>query len=233
MTYNFKQLKIDIRNVDIGRKIQFFDATTLPKKDEVSMNKMAWLDAAVLYCDISGYTSLTNQTRKKTVARILSAFHYSMVKVTNDCQGEVFSIAGDRVMSVFSLENRNSTINMAIKCGLVMQSVVRYILPKEFEERNFSQTLACTIGLDYGPVLMGKFGTKKTKDIILVGDAANIAAKMQSEADPDKTMVSKVVYDNFPDWITHDYWTPQKIDLKNLGERQVWHSGTYYVIKEE
>ncbi|MFX0095675.1 MAG: adenylate/guanylate cyclase domain-containing protein [Candidatus Hodarchaeota archaeon] len=192
---------------------------------------MAWLDAAVLYCDISGYTSLTNQTRNETVARILIAFHSSMVRITNHFNGRVFGFAGDRVMSVFSMADRNSTVDAAISCALSMHSIVRYIIPEEFETRNFKPSLACTIGLDYGRVLMGRFGAGQSKDVVFVGDAANLAAKLQAIASPDKSVVSNTVYDAFPSWITRSRWTSKNVNLSGVDVICAYESGTYYTLE--
>ncbi len=227
---DFDQIREHLRNTDVGREIDFFTSDKLPQWDEVSRSKMAWLNAAVLYCDISGYTSLTNQNRNETVSRILIGFHSSMVRVTNQCQGRVFSFAGDRVMSVFVSDDRSITIDNAITCALAMQTIVRIILPEEFSIRNFVPRLSCSIGLDYGRVLMGRFGAGQSTDAILVGDAANFAAKLQGNANSNETLVSTEIFNNFPNWIDNRYWTSVNINIPSVGSVRVHRSDTYLRI---
>lgn len=227
---NFDQIREHLRNTDVGREIDFFHSNDLPEWNEVSGKKLAWLDAAVLYCDISGYTSLTNQNRNETVTRILIGFHSSMVRITNQCQGRVFSFAGDRVMSVFVSDDRSITIDNATTCALAMQSIVRIILPEEFEKRNFLPKLSCSIGLDYGRVLMGRFGAGQSTDVILVGDVANYAAKLQGNANSNETLVSTEVFNNFPNWMNNRYWTSVYINIPSVGSVRVHRSDTYLRI---
>lgn len=154
-----------------------------------------------------------------------------MVRITNQSQGRVLSFAGDRVMSVFALNGRNKTVDAAIMCALSIHSIVRKILSEEFTERNFKPEFSCSIGIDYRRVLMERFGAGKTTDVVLVGDAANLAAKHQSVANPDHTIVSNEVYNSFPDWLTLDYWKSDDIDVTGFGNIQVYESNSFYTIE--
>lgn len=78
---------------------------------------------------------------------------------------------------------------------------------------------------------MGRFGAGKTTDVVLVGDAANLAAKLQSVANPDHTIVSNEVYNSFPDWLTLDYWESDDIDVTGFGNIRVYESNSFYTIE--
>lgn len=228
---NFESIKNDLRSTDIGKKIDFFNSNTLPTPNQVSEGSMAWIEGGILYCDLSGYTSMTNKLPKKTVARLLISFHSSMVRATNQCQGKVINFAGDRVMSVFMGANKEIVINHAIECALGMQTITRSIIPEELQQRNFNiPEISCTIGLDYGRVLMGRFGAGQSTDVVLVGDAANIAAKLQTKANPNETFVLDHVYQKFPSWITKNYWEKSPISVPNIGQMVAWKSDSKLTI---
>lgn len=222
--------KNELRKEDIGRELNLQSISKLPEKSGVSKTNMKWFYAAVIYCDLSGYTKLTHDNRNETVARILIAFHSTMVRVTNHNNGRVMGFAGDRVMSVFTSNDTNKVIEDTIKCALMMQTSVRFMISEELEIRNFNAELSCKIGIDYGYVLMGKFGVGKSKEIVLVGDAANLAAKYQNSAGRNQTYISNYVYNKFPDWINRDNWEKKEKNLLGV-ELDGWISGSYFTYK--
>jgi hypothetical protein len=151
---NLEEIRKQIREVNIGRELHLFSTTRIPDGNQISARQMAWLSVAILYCDISGYTALTNANRNETIARILVGFHSSMVLIVNQFSGRIVGFAGDRVLAVFD-GNEEHCANNAVACRLAMQTIVRKILNDEFEIRNFPISLSCLIGIDFGRVLMG------------------------------------------------------------------------------
>jgi hypothetical protein len=121
-----------------------------------------------------------------------------------DRYGYVRNIIGDRVMVVF--EPNNCFVN-AIECAVTMYTVAIRILKKHSGLDNFK----VGIGVEYGEMLILKTGIQKKhdeqseyKNLVWVGDAANIASKLTDYANKsynspeynityEKTLIEKFI----------------------------------------
>lgn len=114
---------------------------------------------------------------KAKLGKIYSAFVDAMVSIA-DRYGYVRNIIGDRVMVVF--EPGNCFVD-AVNCAAMMYTVANKVLKKYCSIDSFK----VGIGIEYGEMLILKTGIQKKhheqseyKNLVWVGDAANVASKL-------------------------------------------------------
>jgi class 3 adenylate cyclase len=82
--------------------------------------------------------------------------------------------------------------------------------------------LRVRIGINTGDVLLGNVGTYQKMDFTAVGTTTNLAARLQSEAEPDLPCISRATYEQVQEHFVCNANNPRKVTLKGLGEQEVW-----------
>lgn len=132
--------------------------------------------AAVLYADVAEYSRLTGQNEEGTHQR-LSAHLDLMSAQIDSSGGRVVHYAGDAVLAEFP------TVTSALSCAVaVQQEIARVNTPVPASER-----VAFRIGVNLGEVIVDR------NDIY--GDGVNVAARLETLAEPGGICVSGTVFD--------------------------------------
>ena len=100
--------------------------------------------------------------------------------------GAVRSFDGDRVMGVFVGKTKNT---QATDCALKMNYVVTKLLRPRVESRlpsliDAGYELRHCVGVACSPLLVVRGGVRNANDLVFIGDAANIAAKLSEIRNP-------------------------------------------------
>lgn len=183
------QLNQDIKDI-FQYNIETTKAYVVPSRDDVGLTftigndkKGKVIETCVLMVDMRNSTKISKQLNndKARLGKIYSAFIHAMAIVADEF-GYVRNIIGDRVMVVF--EPKDCYLN-ALRCAVLMNTVVTKILTKYVALDDFK----VGIGIDYGEMLVLKTGIKKKheeqseyKNLVWVGNAANIASKLTDHA---------------------------------------------------
>ncbi len=153
----------------------------VPYTEHVALaNGAVKLDAVILYADLAHSTRLARKLNRSVTAKIVRAYLSTMTQLVKNSGGEVRSFDGDRVMGVFVGSSKNSS---AANCALKMNYVVSKILRPKAEARFPSLAknglgIAHCVGVHASPVLVVRAGVRGTNDLVFVGSAPNLAAKL-------------------------------------------------------
>jgi len=175
------------------------DGQVVPTTDAVALaGGGAKLTATFLYADLADSTKLAMWDRRVT-ARVCKAFLAASSRLIKASGGEVRSFDGDRVMGVFVGGSKNTS---AVKCALKINYAFVNILKPRFEAkyealRNGTHVLGHGTGVDTSEVLVVRGGVRNSNDLIWVGRAPNIAAKLCSlREQPFNTFITGTVFDS-------------------------------------
>lgn len=157
------------------------DGQVVPRTEDVALaDGGVKLEAVVLYADFFHSTTLARSLARTIAAKVIRAYLKSMARLIREHDGAVRSFDGDRVMGVFVGNSMNSS---AAKCALKMNHVVLKILKPKAEakfpslkEKGFS--IAHCVGVARSEVLVVRAGIRGDNDLVFVGSAPNIAAKL-------------------------------------------------------
>src|SRR5258708_27030193 len=178
------------------------DGTIVPETESVALAGGAVkLEATMLYADLVDSTSLAIYDRR-VAARVFKRFLTSCSKVIKLRGGEVRSFEGDRVMGVFVGDSKNSS---AAKAALNINYVFRELIKPKVEAKydvfkNGTYKLGHCVGVDTSEVLVVRGGIRKYNDLVWVGSAPNIAAKLSGiRNDPYNSWITGGVYNSLND----------------------------------
>jgi len=177
-------------NIRKGQKV--------PSSDDVALSGGAVeLDASFLYADLANSSRIAKELDRRVAAKILKAFLATTSRLIRHHEGTIVSFDGDRILGVFTGESKNTT---AAKCGLQINYTVKDIIRPKFENKydsvkNASFTIRHGVGIDTGTVLAVRAGARGDNDLIWIGRAPNLAAKMSDlRKSPYYTSITATVY---------------------------------------
>ena len=143
------------------------------------------IETAILYADLRGSSEVTERHRRHTTARIFKSFLDAMARIARSHDGEIRSYDGDRIMVVFPPDpsGKNAVCNIAVQTGMEMAWFFDEVLTHRL--RRYDNSLDFGVGIAFSPMLAVRVGLGRNpdnNDIIFIGRAANLAAKLSDKA---------------------------------------------------
>jgi class 3 adenylate cyclase/tetratricopeptide (TPR) repeat protein len=139
----------------------------------------------VLFCDVTGSTSLGEQLDPESLRSVMSRFFEAMRTVLERHGGTVEKFIGDAVMAVFGIPTVHEDDALrAVRAAAEMREALAS-LNKELE-RDRGVTIAARIGVNTGAVVAGDPDARQS---LVTGDAVNVAARLEQSAAPGEILI--------------------------------------------
>jgi signal transduction histidine kinase/response regulator RpfG family c-di-GMP phosphodiesterase len=154
----------------------------------------------VLFTDIVGFTSLANTLRSRRVAELLNQYLGAMTEAIFANGGTVDKFMGDGIMALFGAPedcSPNEQVRRAVQTAKSMQRSLTQ-LNEQWAAQGIP-TVRFRCGIHQGTAVVGMFGSAERSDYTAIGPTVNIAARIQSAAEPDCILVSAAVADYLDD----------------------------------
>ena len=136
-------------------------------------------EVTVLFSDLRDFTTLSEEMSPRRVVQILNQYFDRMVRIIQEEGGVVDKFIGDAIMAYFGapvpLENpRENAMRAARRMRTELKLLNAQLKTTESIE------LQSGTGLHHGTVVLGSIGSEKRRDFTIIGDAVNIAARLES-----------------------------------------------------
>jgi class 3 adenylate cyclase len=147
------------------------------------------LEVTVLFSDIRGFSTFAEQVPPRQAAEVVGRHLAAMAEVVRAHGGMLDKFAGDAVMAVFGAPKPVADhAGRAVRCALAMQ---RRQAELNAEARALGLPASdIGIGLNSGTVIAGLIGGAGRVDYTVIGDAVNVAQRLQSEAKAGEILAS-------------------------------------------
>jgi len=155
---------------------------------ENSLTANETVEATVAFIDICSFTTISEKESPDTVVKLLNKYFDLMVKEIIAQNGIVDKFMGDAVMAVFKGRYH---LDRAIDASLAIRSKIDS-LPAE---HSFSPKVS--IGINSGEMICGNIGSAALRrlDYTVIGDAVNVAQRLQSVASSNQIVITEEAYD--------------------------------------
>lgn len=154
----------------------------------------SYVEATVLYADISGFTSLSEKLDPESLNRLLNDYFTLIDQVARDHKGHVDKYIGDCAMILFGtpLEDREHGLN-GVHCGVEIQRVIAEF---NLKRRDMGMiTVDFSVAINSGVMLAGNIGSERRMEYTVIGDAVNLAARLSSLAKGGEILVTRELHD--------------------------------------
>ncbi len=136
-------------------------------------------ELTILFSDIRGFTTLSEKLTPDQVVRILNEYLEVMTDVIFRHRGTIDKFEGDAIVAFWGAPtpDRHHAQN-ATRAALEMR-VALDRLRKKWADNADSKTFEIGIGINTGEVFVGLVGSSKRVNYTIIGDNANLAARLQ------------------------------------------------------
>ena len=161
------------------------------KEFEASLLKNELLDATVIFIDVCGFTSITEQIPANTVVNLLNGLFDKIVGGILAQNGHVDKFMGDAVMAVFRGEFH---LDRAIDAALAIREEIKNTEEIIAGEKTFKPEIS--IGINSGEMVSGNIGSASLRrlDYTVIGDSVNLAQRLQSVAKAGQILITEEIY---------------------------------------
>jgi class 3 adenylate cyclase/tetratricopeptide (TPR) repeat protein len=146
----------------------------------------------VLFVDVAGFTSLSERLDPEEVHRLMSRAFDLMLAEVHRYEGTVNQFLGDGIMAIFGApiaheDHAVRAVHAALGIARALEAYQAELLPRGIRFR-------ARQGLNTGLVVVGSIGSDLRMDYTAVGDATNVAARMQQAGEPGRVTISEATH---------------------------------------
>ncbi|HSM72885.1 MAG TPA: response regulator [Anaerolineales bacterium] len=166
------------------------------------------MDATILFADIRSFTTYAEQNDAQEVLETLNEYFATMFEPIVSHDGIVNQILGDGLMALFGTIKRTGDHHeQAVLTAIEMMKALKTLHRKRTAEGKFEINIG--IGIASGRVMVGYAGTQHRATYTCVGDAVNLAARIESHT---REVNHPILIDSY----TREY-LPASIPVNSLG----------------
>lgn len=169
------------------------------------------LDLTVLYLDVVNFTGFSEKNPPHAVVNLLNDLFGICDVITRECYGDIDKFIGDAIMAVFN--DANDAVRSAIR---ILDSGIPEL--NKVREENGDEPIAIRIGINSGLVLQGDVGTIDRKDLTVIGDTVNTAARVEKASLPNRLMISEATLSRLNADLYGKFVFHHSVELKGKSE---------------
>jgi predicted ATPase/class 3 adenylate cyclase len=143
----------------------------------------------ILFCDVQGSTSASQNMDPEEWAEIMNGVFEQMITPIYRYEGFVARLMGDSILAFFGAPiAHEDDPQRAVLAGLDITKAIDSYSEQLFQERGLR--LSARVGINTGLVVVGTVGSDLRMEYTAMGDAINLAARMEQTAQPGSVQIS-------------------------------------------
>ncbi len=169
--------------------------------------------ATMMFADIRGFTAMSETMEPEQVVSIINAYLSLQTEIVLSHGGILDKFVGDCSMAVFGIPlPQEDDALRAVRAAVEIQKEVE-ILNQRRRKRG-ERTVTVGIGINTGEVVSGNMGSSRKMDYTVIGDAVNLAARLESVAEGGSILISENTYQEVQPWIQAERLSPLMVKGK-------------------
>lgn len=164
-----------LRKVELTLLDTYIGPTTAQRilAGRIRRGQIESLEAALLLCDLRGFTELSNRLPSARVLELLDAYFDRVVPAITDAGGEILKYMGDAALAFFHCDAAASACEDALHAALAsLDNLGRFAAP--------DAELHAGVALHYGEVSYGNIGSGQRLDFTVIGPDVNMVSRIQT-----------------------------------------------------
>src|SRR5512143_1772543 len=147
----------------------------------------------VLFADVVGSTSLAEKMDPEDWMAIMNRAFARLSPVIHKYEGTLARLMGDALLAFFGapVAHEDDPVRAIRAARDMLQAAEEYAIDVK---RDRGIDFQIRVGLNTGTVIVGEVGSDLKYEYTAMGDAVNLAARMQSAAEPGTTLIAENTY---------------------------------------
>jgi class 3 adenylate cyclase/predicted ATPase len=153
-----------------------------PRKSEAQRRQLT-----VMFVDLAGSTELSARLDPEDMGQVIRAYQVACAEGIERWDGHVAKYMGDGVLAYFGWpQAHEDDAERAVRAGLDVTDAVGKLAPP------VNSALAARVGIATGLVMVGElFGEGAAREETVVGEVPNLAARLQTLAEPGTVVINQ------------------------------------------
>ena len=171
----------------------------------------------IFFSDIKDFTATTERLQPELITRLLNEYFTEMSSIALRHGGTIDKFVGDAMLIFFGDPETKGEAADAAACmrmAFEMQGAIAR-LDAKWRKEGIENPFRARMGVNTGYCSVGNFGGADRMDYTIIGGEANLAARLQSVADPGHIVVSYETFALVRDMIVARQLPP--ITVKGIG----------------
>jgi class 3 adenylate cyclase/tetratricopeptide (TPR) repeat protein len=147
----------------------------------------------MLFCDVRGSTSMAEGLDPEEWTDVMNAAYEHLIPPVYRYEGTVARLMGDAILAFFGAPTAHEDDpQRAVMAGLEIVASIGLFRERLARERGLD--LNVRVGINTGPVVVGEVGSELRREYSAMGDAVNVAARMEQTAEPGTVQITEDTY---------------------------------------
>jgi class 3 adenylate cyclase len=167
-------------------------AARIESGDAESVGHPQRLRVTALSSDVAGFTALADRIDPESLSHIINEYVAVMSEVVESQHGVVTEYAGDGLMAIFGAPERLEPVDQvrhALSAASAMHARLAE-LTETWYHLGIEHPLKVRVGINTGMLSVGTFGSDGRATYTAIGLQMNVAARIQAECEPGRTLLS-------------------------------------------
>ena len=146
----------------------------------------------IFFSDIAGFTEITDNLESEELTDVLNHYLTEMSGIALQYGATIDKYVGDAMLLFFGDPESRGVREDAKTCVMMAIAMQRRMreLEQEWRGRGLQQPFRIRIGITTGFCTVGNFGSRDRMDYTIIGNEVNLAARLQSAAEPGGILLS-------------------------------------------
>src|ERR1700733_12102057 len=178
----------------------------------------------IFFSDIQNFTATTERLQPELITQLLNEYFTEMSAIAHEHGGTIDKFIGDAMLIFFGdPETRGDRADAKACLQMAWRMQRRLVeLNAKWRSQGIEQPFKSRIGINSGYCNVGNFGSTDRMDYTIIGAEANLAARLQSVAEPGGIVISYETFALVNDVITSHALPP--ITMKGISREVIPYS---------
>lgn len=157
-------------------------------------------ELTIYFSDLAGFTSISESLDANRLVPLLNTYLTAMTDIILGSGGTLDKYEGDAIIAFWNAplnlpDHAIRAVKAAIECQAKLESMRQALLEE------FGVSLLQRVGLNTGAVSVGNFGSRERFNYTVIGDAANLASRLEgtNKVFGTSILISQTTYDQLGD----------------------------------